>query len=156
MVKALYQSSHLVVSPSPGAAVLATGAVATVLLVRHTGRRARSFARIVKLITTADRRAARPANAAQFADALQCVAERCLDHAVSRRVLGGNRSSDACPGPLGPASWVVPRNRCRPVRLHAWITVDGQPVGERASTSRYTTLLRIPASRAEADKDTTR
>jgi hypothetical protein len=31
-----------------------------------------------------------------------------------------------------------------PVRMHAWIEVDGQPVGEPPSTSRYTPLIRLP------------
>jgi hypothetical protein len=31
-----------------------------------------------------------------------------------------------------------------PVRMHAWIEVDGQPVGEPPSTRRYTPLIRLP------------
>jgi hypothetical protein len=31
-----------------------------------------------------------------------------------------------------------------PIRLHAWITLDGQPVAEPASTARYIPLLQIP------------
>ncbi|MGH3601575.1 MAG: hypothetical protein ACRDQH_15090 [Pseudonocardiaceae bacterium] len=30
------------------------------------------------------------------------------------------------------------------MRLHAWIALDGQPVAEPASTTRYTPLLQIP------------
>ena len=31
-----------------------------------------------------------------------------------------------------------------PVRMHAWTEVDGQPVGEPPSTSRYTPLICLP------------
>ncbi len=31
-----------------------------------------------------------------------------------------------------------------PIRLHAWITLDGQPVAEPANTARYIPLLQIP------------
>lgn len=144
------------VRPSPGAAVLATGSLATVLLVRHAGRRAQSFARIIKLISTAHRPAARQANAAQVADALHWVRNvalilpfrvACLEETAAAMLvlaLSGRRAG-WCHGIAAD-----------PVRLHAWITVDGLPVDEPASTSRYAPLLRIPAACAEADKDTTR
>ncbi len=38
---------------------------------------------------------------------------------------------------------------CDPVRMHAWIEVDGLPVDELPSTSRYTPLLRIPSPTQE-------
>lgn len=41
-------------------------------------------------------------------------AQRRLCPAVPRRLLGGNRSSDARSGLLRPTSWVVPWSRCRP------------------------------------------
>jgi Transglutaminase-like superfamily len=34
-----------------------------------------------------------------------------------------------------------------PIRLHAWLTVNGAPVAEPASTGRYTPLLQIPDAR---------
>ncbi|MGH3929201.1 MAG: lasso peptide biosynthesis B2 protein, partial [Pseudonocardiaceae bacterium] len=36
-----------------------------------------------------------------------------------------------------------------PIRLHAWITVDGVPVAEPASTARYTPLFQISDPRPD-------
>lgn len=136
--------------------ILAGAAVAAVLLVRATAPRRRSFSRIIRLIDTSTRRATRAADVAHVAEALHWVRNvalimpfrvACLEETAAAMLvlaLSGRRAG-WCHGIAAD-----------PIRLHAWITVDGQPVAEPDSTSRYTPLLRVPDSRAETDKDTTR
>jgi transglutaminase superfamily protein len=129
--------------PSVTWAVRALAAVTIVLTARSTGTRGRAFARMVRLASAA----ARPRRAAALHEAqaalqavrwtAQFVPTRmaCLEESVAAAValaLAGRR-----------ADW---RHgiACDPVRMHAWIEACGQAVGEPASTSGYTPLIRIP------------
>lgn len=118
--------------------------LASVLVAREAGRRSRSFARIIALLTAAARWPHRRAEHAAVQYALHCV--RNLAAIVPFRV--------ACLEETAAAMLVLALTGRRagwchgvaadPIRFHAWITLDGQPVAEPAGTSRYTPLLQIP------------
>ncbi|MGH3856912.1 MAG: lasso peptide biosynthesis B2 protein [Pseudonocardiaceae bacterium] len=118
-------------------------AVVTTLMVRHLGRRGHAFARTTALVSAATRtgRAATRDEAEVALNAVRRVARcipakvACFEESTSAAValaLGGRHAGWR----HGIAS--------DPVRMHAWIEVDGQPVGEPPSTSRYTPLIRLP------------
>lgn len=124
--------------------VLAGLALASVLVARDVGRRSRSFARIIALLTAVARWPRRGADPAVIEDALHCVRNvasvlpfrvACLEEtAAAMLVLASTgRRAGWCHGVAAD-----------PIRLHAWIALDGQPVAEPASTARYTPLLQIP------------
>lgn len=127
-----------------GATVLAGGALGSVLVARHVGRRSRSFSRIVALLTAATRWPRRQAEPASVEHVLHCVRNvasvlplrvACLEETAAAMLvlaLTGRRAG-WCHGIAAD-----------PIRLHAWISLDGHPVAEPASTSRYVPLLRIP------------
>lgn len=124
--------------------VLAGLALASVLLARDAGRRSRSFARIIALLAAAARRPRRQAEPADVEHALHCIRNvasvlpfrvACLEEtaaAVLVLALTGRRAG-WCHGVAAD-----------PIRLHAWIQLDGRPIAEPASTARYTPLLQIP------------
>lgn len=124
--------------------VLACMALASVLLAREAGPRSRSFHRIVRLLTVATGRPRRQAEPATVTRALHCVRNvasflpfriACLEETAAAMLvlaLTGRRAG-WCHGIAAD-----------PIRLHAWIALDGHPVAEPASTTRYTPLLHIP------------
>ena len=127
-----------------GTRVLAGVALGSVLITRHVGRRSRSFSRIVALLTAATRWPHQRTETASVEHALHCVRNvasvlpfrvACLEETASAMLvlaLSGRRAG-WCHGIAAD-----------PIRLHAWITLDGHPVAESASTSRYAPLLHIP------------
>lgn len=127
-----------------GTTVLASVAMGSVLVARHVGRRSRSFSRIVALLTTATRWPHRQAKPALVEHVLHCVRNvasvlpfrvACLEETAAAMLvlaLAGRRAG-WCHGIAAD-----------PIRLHAWITLDGHPVAESASTSRYALLIQIP------------
>lgn len=131
-------------STSVAATVLAGVALAGVLAVRDLGRRDRSFARITRLLTAVVALPHRAADPSMVADALHCVRTfasvlpfrvACLEETAAAMLVLALRGRRAgwCHGVAAD-----------PIRLHAWIELDGQPVAEPASTARYTPLLQIP------------
>lgn len=127
-----------------GTTVVASVALGSVLVARHVGRRSRSFSRIVALLTAATRWPRRQAEPASVKHALHCVRNvasvlpfrvACLEETAAALLVLAvvGRRAGWCHGIAAD-----------PIRLHAWITLDGQPVAEPASTSRYTPLLHIP------------
>lgn len=127
-----------------GTTVLAGVALSSVLVARHIGRRSQSFSRIVALLTTATRWPRRQAEPESVERVLHCVRNvasvlpfrvACLEEtaaAVLVLALIGRRAG-WCHGIAADL-----------IRFHAWIALDGQPVAEPASTSRYAPLLHIP------------
>ncbi|MPZ12703.1 MAG: lasso peptide biosynthesis B2 protein, partial [Kiloniellaceae bacterium] len=127
-----------------GLTVLASVAVTSILFVRHVGRRSRSFARIIALLTAATRWPHRHATPAAVEHSLDCVRNvasvlpfrvACLEETAAAMLvlaLTGRRAG-WCHGIAAD-----------PIQLHAWIALDGRPVAEPASITRYTPLLRIP------------
>lgn len=127
-----------------GTTVLAGVALSSVLVARHVGRRSRSFARIVALLTAVTRWPGRRAEPELVEHALHCVRNvasvlpfrvACLEETAAAMLvlaLAGQRAR-WCHGIAAD-----------PIRLHAWIALDGHPVAEPASTSRYAPLLHIP------------
>lgn len=127
-----------------GTTVLASVALSGVLVARHVGRRSRSFARIVALLTAATRWTRRQAEPASVEHALHCVRNvasilpfrvACLEETAAAMLvlaLAGRRAG-WCHGIAAD-----------PIRLHAWVTLDGHPVAEPAGTTQYTPLLHIP------------
>ncbi|MGH3814373.1 MAG: lasso peptide biosynthesis B2 protein [Pseudonocardiaceae bacterium] len=124
--------------------ILVGVALSSVLVARYVGRRSRSFSRIVALLTASTRRPRRRAEPASVEHALYCVRNvasvlpfrvACLEETAAAMLvlaLTGQRAG-WCHGIAAD-----------PIRLHAWIALDGHPVAEPASTSRYTPLLHIP------------
>ncbi|MGB8962323.1 MAG: lasso peptide biosynthesis B2 protein [Pseudonocardiaceae bacterium] len=123
------------------------------LLARDAGRRSHSFARIIALLTAVARRPRRRAEHAAVEHAVDCV--RNVASVLPFRV--------ACLEETAAAMLVLAFSGLRagwchgvaadPIRLHAWIALDGQPVAEPASTARYTPLLEIPDRRSSACAD---
>lgn len=130
--------------------VLAGFALASVLLARAAGRRSRSFARIITLLTAVPRWPRRRAEPAAVEHAVDCVRNvasvlpfrvACLEETAAAMLVlafAGQRAG-WCHGVAAD-----------PIRLHAWIALDGQPVAEPSSTARYTPLLQIPERRSTA------
>ncbi len=124
----------------PAATLLAGFALASVLAAREAGCRSRSFARIIALLTVVARWPRRRAEPAAVEHALHCVRNvasvlpfriACLEETAAAMLvlaLTGRRAG-WCHGVAAD-----------PIRLHAWIALDGQPVAEPASTARYKTL----------------
>lgn len=124
--------------------VLAGVALASVLLAREAGRRSRSFHRTVRLLTGATREPhhqAQPATVARALHSVRNVASvlpfrvACLEETAAAMLVLAFTGQRAgwCHGIAAD-----------PIRLHAWIALDGHPVAEPASTTRYTPLLHIP------------
>lgn len=129
--------------PPAAWALRALAAISVTLTARSAGRHRRSFARMVRLARASSfrRHVAGPHEAEAALRAVRWTAQfvpariACLEESVATMValsLAGRR-----------ADW---RHGIAtdPVRLHAWIEVGGQPVGESASTRAYTPLIRIP------------
>ncbi|MGH3925132.1 MAG: lasso peptide biosynthesis B2 protein [Pseudonocardiaceae bacterium] len=127
-----------------GTMILASLALSSVLVVRHIGRRSHSFSRIVALLTAATQWPRRQAASGSVEHALDCVRNAasvlpcrvaCLEETAAAMLVLALRGRRAgwCHGIAAD-----------PIRLHAWITLDGHPVAEPASTTRYVPLLHIP------------
>ena len=129
--------------PPAAWALRALAAIAVTLTARSAARHRRSFAQMVRLARASSfrRHVAGPHEAEAALRAVRWTAQfvpariACLEESVATMValsLAGRR-----------ADW---RHGIAtdPVRLHAWIEVGGQPVGESASTRAYTPLIRIP------------
>jgi hypothetical protein len=121
-------------------------ALTSVLTVRDVGRRHRSFARITWLLTLVTGQPRKSASCVMVADALHWVRTfasvlpfrvACLEETAAAMLVLALRGRRAgwCHGVAAD-----------PIRLHAWMSVDGQPVAELASTARYTPLLQVPSS----------
>lgn len=128
----------------PAATILAGLALAGVLVARGAGRRSRSFARITALLAVVARWPRRHAEPAAIEDALHCVRNvasvlpfriACLEETAAAMLVLAftGRRAGWCHGVAAD-----------PIRLHAWIALDGQPVAEPPSTARHTPLLQIP------------
>lgn len=138
-----------------GQRVLAIAALVAVLLARQSGRRRRSFARMIFLLRVVTRRPGRPATWQAVDQALHCIRQvayvlpcriACLEESVAVMLVlaATGQSAVWCHGVATD-----------PIRLHAWLTVDGVPVAEPASTARYTPLFQLPgAGRASGRKET--
>ncbi|MGH3851963.1 MAG: lasso peptide biosynthesis B2 protein [Pseudonocardiaceae bacterium] len=126
--------------------ILAGIALGSVLVARHVGWRSRSFVRIIALLTAATRWPHPQAEPASVEDALHCVRNvgsvlpfrvACLEETAAAMLVL------ACQGQR--AEWCH-GIAADPIRLHAWIALNGRPVAEPASTTRYAPLLHIPRS----------
>ncbi|MEQ3552594.1 lasso peptide biosynthesis B2 protein [Pseudonocardia nematodicida] len=129
---------------SPGWAPAAACALATVLLVRAIGRREHAFSRLLRLVRATAGVARCPARDTQVVAVLHCV-----------RVIGGvSPFRTACLEETVAAMLALAVTGRRvgwchgiaadPIRLHAWLRLDGCPVGEPISTLRFTPLLQLP------------
>ena len=118
-------------------------ALLTVHLVRVTGRRSRGFARMLRLVhaTRLAQRAASPTQAARVLDCVRVIGRlspfrtACLEETVAAMLalaMTGRRAG-WCHGIAAD-----------PIRLHAWLSLDGCPVGEPTSTLRFTPLIQLP------------
>lgn len=129
---------------SVGGMVLAGVALGSVLVARHVGRRSRSFSRIVVLFTTVTRWQHRQAEPASVEHALRCV--RNVGSVLPFRVacLEETAAAMLVLAAVGQRAGWCHGVAADPIRFHAWLTLDGQPVAEPASTSRYAPLLHMP------------
>ncbi|MGK5552003.1 lasso peptide biosynthesis B2 protein [Actinomadura kijaniata] len=106
--------------------------------------------RRLRAVLTALRRGARPATAAQALAARQavvtvsvrCAGQGCLQRSLATVLLcrAGGGWPDWCTGV-----------RMEPFRAHAWVEVDGQPVGEHDEVRAFARTMTVPA-RAHARK----
>ncbi|WP_308820158.1 lasso peptide biosynthesis B2 protein [Pseudonocardia alni] len=130
--------------PSLVWAPVAVCALATVLLVRAVGRRTHAFCRLLRLVRIATWMARRPARDTQVVAVLNCVRviggvspvrTACLEETVAAMLALAvtGRRAGWCHGIAAD-----------PIRLHAWLSLDGCPVGEPASTLRFTPLIQLP------------
>lgn len=120
----------------------AVAALALTLIVQHTTSHARRLARVVNLASIAGRRA-RPATVAEARHAVNAVRRvaryvparvACFEESIAATVtlaIAGRRAT-WCHGVAGD-----------PLRFHAWLAVNGQPVEEPPSTNEYTVLVMI-------------
>ncbi|KOT90760.1 hypothetical protein ADK86_25255 [Streptomyces sp. NRRL F-5755] len=116
-------------------AALGCAAVARVLVSRSP----RTLCRVLEAV----RRGARPATEPQAARArhavvtvsVRCAGNGCLQRSVATVLLCRLRGRwpQWCTGV-----------RTEPFRAHAWVAVDGRPVGEPDDTRLYRPLLRVP------------
>lgn len=125
-------------------APLAACALATVLLVRVAGRPTRAFSRLLRLVRIAAQVARRPIRDVDAVTVLDCVRvigrvspfrTACLEETVAAMLalaITGRRAG-WCHGIAAD-----------PIRLHAWLSLDGCPVGEPTSTLRFTPLIQLP------------
>ncbi|MEU4377189.1 lasso peptide biosynthesis B2 protein [Pseudonocardia alni] len=129
---------------SPGWAPLAACALATVLLVRTAGRRTHAFSRLLRLVRITTWVARRPVRDTQVVAVLDCVRviggvspfrTACLEETVAAMLALAvtGRRAGWCHGIAAD-----------PIRLHAWLSLDGCPVGEPTSTLRFTPLIQLP------------
>ncbi|AOS62358.1 lasso peptide biosynthesis B2 protein [Actinoalloteichus hymeniacidonis] len=105
------------------------------LLIRLSPRRLR---RVLEVL----RRGARPASARQItmarnavvAVSVRCAGQGCLQRSVATVLLArlGGRWADWCTGVC-----------IEPFRAHAWVEVDGVPIGERDDVAGYRTMLAV-------------
>ena len=118
-------------------------AVLATLAVRHLGRREHAFARVTALASAATR-VGRAATVADAESALRAV--RRVARCIPAKVACFEESASAAVALALSGRHAGWRHGIAsdPVRMHAWIEVDGQPVGEPPSTSRYTPLIRLP------------
>jgi hypothetical protein len=118
--------------------------LAVVLATMHAGRAARRMSRITGLIERASRRALRPATRDRVHRAVHAVRRvgllapgrvACLEEsaAVALSLAWSRERVTWCHGVAAD-----------PIRLHAWVETDSQPVAEPESTRRYTALRTIP------------
>ncbi|MDN5917326.1 MAG: lasso peptide biosynthesis B2 protein [Pseudonocardia sp.] len=125
-------------------APIAALALAAVLIVRAAGRRTHAFARLLRLVRTAAWLGRRPVRDTQVVRVLDCVRvigrlspfrTACLEETVAAMlalaVIG--RRAGWCHGIAAD-----------PIRLHAWLSLEGCPVGEPISTLRFTPLIQLP------------
>ncbi|KNB54030.1 hypothetical protein AC230_05645 [Streptomyces caatingaensis] len=104
--------------------------------------------RRLRRVLTAVRRGAAPATTDQALDArrhvtavsLRCAGEGCLQRSVATTLLCRMRGvwPDWCAGV-----------RTNPFRAHAWVEVDGRPVGEPHPAGYYHRLMTVPAVRQD-------
>jgi hypothetical protein len=90
------------------------------------------------------RRGSRPATAAQARDArqavvtvsVQCAGQGCLQRSLATVLLcrAGGRWPDWCTGV-----------RMEPFRAHAWVEVDGEPIGEHDDVRTFAKTMTVPA-----------
>jgi Transglutaminase-like superfamily len=129
---------------TPPAAVLAATAISAVLLARSCGSRTKAFARILRLITWSTRRrttSATPADVARALDSVRSCAAllpcrfACLEETAAAMLLLAftGRGAGWCHGIAAD-----------PIRLHAWLTLDGCAIAEPTSTDLYAPILHIP------------
>ncbi|WP_281170516.1 lasso peptide biosynthesis B2 protein [Actinokineospora enzanensis] len=122
---------------------LAALALAGVLTVAHTGPARTRMARLTRLIRWATLRTVRPAMIERALEAIHAI--RRVGMLAPGRVACLEESSAVV---LMLAAYRQRVTWCHgvaadPIRLHAWVETDGQPIAEPASTSRYTPLRTI-------------
>ncbi|MGH3942241.1 MAG: lasso peptide biosynthesis B2 protein [Pseudonocardiaceae bacterium] len=123
---------------------LAAVALVIVLVVAHLGPARFRMARIMRLLTWTTRRMLGPASADRACQAVHAVRRvgllapsrvACLEESatVALMLSASRQQVTWCHGVAAD-----------PIRLHAWVENDGQPVAEPKSTYRYTALRTIP------------
>lgn len=124
--------------------MLAGTALVFAVAVQNLGARHTRMRRLLWLLRLATRRTRRPATAAHVEQVVH----------AARRVGQWAPGRVACLEESATVVLALAASRLRvtwchgvaadPVRLHAWIEVDGQPVAEQTSTRRYTILTTVP------------
>lgn len=123
---------------------MAAGALAIVLAVMHGGRAPARMARLTWLLERAARHTLGPATTDRARQAVYAVRRvgllapgrvACLEEsaAVALMLAASRQQVTWCHGVAAD-----------PIRLHAWVETDNQPVAEPTSTTRYTALRTIP------------
>jgi hypothetical protein len=102
--------------------------------------------RRLRAVLGAVRRGARPATAAEALRArqavvsvsVQCAGQGCLQRSIAAVLLcrAGGAWPDWCTGV-----------RTEPFRAHAWVEVDGEPVGENPEVRTFAKTITVPARR---------
>jgi hypothetical protein len=127
----------------PRLQAVASLALAVVLVARHAGPSRASMSRLIRLLARTVRRTVRPASAEHARLAVYAVRRAgllapgrvaCLEEsaAVVLTLAASRERVEWCHGVAAD-----------PIRLHAWVQADGQPVAEPPSTLRYTALRTI-------------
>lgn len=131
--------------PPRALAAAGAGLLAT-LTVARAGTRSRRMRRMIGLVRSAARTVRRGASAASVEETMNAIRHfgflpnriACLESSVATVVALALQGRGV--------TWHH-GVRCDPLVLHAWVSVDGEPVGEPESTSRCAHLLTVNPKR---------
>lgn len=139
----LPEREHLPLRRRPAALLAAaSGRVLARLSPRRIGQMLRVLRRGAK---SADEAQAHSARSAVVSVSRRCAGHQaCLQRSIAVAVLCRMRG-------VWP-TWCT-GVRTMPFSAHAWVAVDGQPVGEPQSADYYTAVLSVPPSDAETDAE---
>ncbi|MFD8712628.1 lasso peptide biosynthesis B2 protein [Streptomyces anulatus] len=129
-------------TPSRAAALLATAA-ARCLMHLPPGRLRRLLETLRRGARPATREEALTARQAAVTVSARCAGEGCLQRSVATVLLC--RARGAWP------TWCT-GVRSDPFRAHAWVEVDGEPVGEPPSAALFHRILTVPHGQGDGSR----